>query len=136
VPLRHLFTQYFSSFMKNLKTNPVKTVLTISVGFLLIYVVTKWKGAIFVSLMTGLIGICSDYLSQKIDFLWMKLTWLLSLIVPNILLGIIFYLFLFPISVLSGLFGKKNSLHLKNKADSVFITVNENFDKTSFEKSW
>jgi hypothetical protein len=122
--------------MKNIKTNPIRTVLTISVGFILVYLVTKWNWAISVSLIIGLIGICSDYLSQKVDLFWMQLTRLLSFIVPNILLGTIFYLFLFPISVLSRLFGKKDPMYLKNKEDSVFITINKEFDKKSLEKSW
>jgi hypothetical protein len=122
--------------MKNTKTNPIKTILTISVGFMLVYLVTKWNWALSVSLIIGVIGICSNYLSQKIDFVWMKLTWLLSLIIPNILLGTIFYFFLFPISILSRLLGKQDPLHLKNKGNSVFITINKDFDKASFEKSW
>jgi hypothetical protein len=122
--------------MKNIKSNPIKTVLTISVGFVIVFLVTKWNWTILISLIIGLIGLCSNYLIKKIDYLWMKLTWLLTLIVPNILFGTIFYLFLFPISILSRLFGKKDPLHLKNKVNSVFTTIKKDFDKTSFEKSW
>lgn len=121
---------------KNSKTNPAKTVLTISTGFVLVFLVTKLKWALSVSLILGIAGVSSDYLSKKIDFLWMKLSWLLSLIVPSILLGIIFYLFLFPISILSRLFGKKDPLKLRNSSDSVFITLDKEFDKASLEKPW
>lgn len=117
-------------------TNPAKTVLTISVGFILVYLFTKWKWAISLAVIIGLAGILSNYLSQKIDFLWMKLTWLLSLIIPNIILGAIFYLFLYPLSILSRIFGAKDPLHLKNNSESVFKTVHKNFDKASFEKTW
>lgn len=122
--------------MQKGKTNPVKTVLIISVGFTVIYFVTKAKWAISVSLIIGLAGVTSDYISQKIDFLWMKLSWLLSKIVPNILLSAIFYFFLFPISILSRLLGKKDPLHLKDTGESVFVTAEKKFDKASFEKSW
>ena len=117
--------------MKNSKTNPAKTVLIISVGFILVYLISKWNWAIYVSLFIGLIGVFSDYLSQKVDFLWMKLAWVLNKIVPNILLGAIFYIFLVPISVLSRLFSKNDPLNLKNKNNSVFKDSNKSFDKTS-----
>ena len=120
----------------NIKSNPAKTVLTICVGFVLVYLVTKWDWALLVALIVGLGGVLSEYLSIKIEFLWMKLTWILSKIVPNILLGAIFYLFLFPISVLSRIFGKKDPLHLKNKSNTVYVTINKDFKKAAFETPW
>ena len=122
--------------MKNLKSEPIKTCLTIAVGFIVVFLATKGQWAIYVSLIVGAIGLFSDYLSQKIDFVWMKLTWVLSLIVPNILLGAIFYLFLFPISMLSKLFGKSDPLLLKNSNNSTFTTEHKEFGKASFEKPW
>ena len=121
----------------NLKrTDPVKTVLTITVGFIVVYLITKLHWAIIVALVIGVIGVFSVFLSKKIDFLWMKLAWILSLIVPNILLGAIFFLFLFPISLLSKIFRKKDPLHLKNKANSVYKTNDKIFEKKSFENTW
>ena len=75
-------------------------------------------------------------LSKMIDFVWMKLTFVLSLIVPNILLSIIFYLFLFPVSLFSKLFSNKDPLKLKNPNQSVFKTVNKEFDPNTFENPW
>jgi len=122
--------------MSKLKSNPTKTVLTITVGFLVVYLATEWKWALLTSLIVGLVGITSTYISKQIDFLWMKLTWILSLIVPNILLSIIYYLFLFPIAFFSRIFGEKNPLNLKNTKDSLFKSTNKQFDKTSFENPW
>ena len=114
--------------MNKPESNPVKTVLTISLGFIVIYLITKWKYALSISLLIGIMGIFSDYLSKKIDFLWMKLASLLSLIIPNILLGTIFYLFLFPIAILSKIFGKKDPLLLKNKPETFFIHTGKTFE--------
>lgn len=122
--------------MKTQKTNPVKTVLTISVGFTVLYLMTKWDWTIMTALVVGLAGVFSTYLSQKIDFIWMKLSRLLSLIVPNILLTIIFYLLLFPIALLSRIFGQKDPLNLKNTKDSYFKNNDRQLDKASFEKLW
>lgn len=122
--------------MENTKSHPAKTVLTISTGFILIYLLTDWNWAIYVSFVIGLAGTFSGYLSAKIDFLWMKLAYLLGLIVPNILLGVVFYLFLFPISVLSRLLGKKDPLNLKNRNKSMFINSEKRFNKRSLENPW
>jgi hypothetical protein len=122
--------------MQKIKSNPVKTMLTISIGFLVIFIITKLNWALLIALVIGLIGLFSSFLSKQIEFLWTKLAWFLGLIVPNILLSAIFYLFLFPIAVLSKIFGKNDSFKLKNNADSVFISSNKEFNKNSFEKPW
>ena len=90
--------------MKEMKSNPSKTVLTISVGFLFVYLFAKLNWALWVSFGIGLTGVFSDYLSQLIEKVWMKLAFVLSKIVPNIILGIIFFALLLPISLLSKVF--------------------------------
>lgn len=110
--------------------------LTISIGFLVVFIITKLNWALLIALVVGLIGLFSSFLSKQIEFLWTKLAWFLGLIVPNILLSAIFYLFLFPIAVLSKIFGKNDSFKLKNNADTVFVSSNKEFDKNSFEKPW
>jgi hypothetical protein len=122
--------------MKIKKTDPIKTVLIISMGFLLIFLLTHWQWAVLTSFIIGLIGVFSTYLSEKVDFLWMKLTYVLSLIVPNILLGAVFYLVLFPISFFSKLFRKKDPLVLTNRLKSTYTSTHKSFDKESFEKPW
>jgi hypothetical protein len=122
--------------MKNYKSEPVKTCLTIAMGFLVIFMATKAAWALPIALIVGSVGIFSPFLSRKIDFLWMKLATILSLIVPNILLGTVFYLFLFPISQLAKLFGKADPLLLKNSRESTFTTETKVFSKASFEKPW
>lgn len=122
--------------MKANKTEPIKTVLTICIGFLFIFLITKHRWAVSVSIIIGLAGLFSPYLSKKIDYLWMKLTYVLGLIVPNILLSIIFYLFLFPISLVARIFRKEDPLKLTNKLNSVYENSNVLFDKKHFEHPW
>ena len=118
------------------KTDPIKTVLVITVGMLIVFALTQWKWAFNAAVIIGLLGLLSSFIAKQIDFLWMKLAWVLSLIVPNILLSLIFYLLLTPIALLSRVFGEKNQLNLKNKTDSLFKDYNKVFDKPSFEKPW
>jgi len=121
--------------LKNIKTNPVQTVLTITVGLIVVYLVTDIRWILLSALIIGAIGIFSPFLSKQIDYLWMKLAWVLSLIVPNILLSIVFYLFLFPIALLSRL-SRKDELMIKKQQKTLFRNRTQTFDKAYFEKTW
>jgi hypothetical protein len=122
--------------MKTTKSNSAKTVLIISIGFTVVFLLFESKWALNTAIIVGLLGIISNKICDVIDFLWMKLAKVLSFIVPNILLSIIFYLFLFPIAVLSRLFGNKTGLQLKKRPGSLWIERNTQVEKVSFEKMW
>ena len=119
-----------------MKSNPSKTALTISMGFLLIFWFTKMNWALTVSIVIGVTGVLSDTLSRYIELAWMKLTYILSLIVPNIILGIVFFLFLLPLSILARIFRKEDALKLKNAFSSVYSEKNKTYDKAHFENMW
>lgn len=122
--------------MKEIKSNPAKTALIISMGFLVVFMVYKLHWALLVSLAIGLIGALFEGLSKMIEKIWFKLAYVLSLIVPNILLGFIFFLFLYPISLLSKLFRKNDLLKLKNSNTSVYTIRTDVFDKAHFDNMW
>lgn len=111
------------------------TLLIISAGFLLIYLVLKEDWAIYVSLAVGILGSSSLYLSKKIEWIWLKIGQILSYIVPNILLILIFFLILYPLSLISKIF-TKDPLMLSSKHESYFINVDRDFDKKSMENIW
>ena len=122
---------------KKVKADTSKsTVLVICIGFLFVYLVFKEKWALYASLVIGVSAIASPYLSRKIEWLWMKLSLVLGYIVPNILLTIVFFLFLFPIAFIARLSGK-DSLMLSKKYKTYFIDTNDRvIDKKYFEKTW
>lgn len=124
------------SSAKKMKSDPKTTLLVIVLGMLVVYLVFRKDWALMTALGVGVAGLFSGYLAEKIDWLWMKLTWVLSMIVPNILLSAVFYVFLTPVALLSRIFGAKNQLSLKNTAPSLFKEHGKPFDKASFEKPW
>ena len=65
----------------------------------------------------------------------MELAKFLGYIVPNILLTIVLFLFMFPLSLISKIFSK-DPLMLSKKNKTYFIDVNTEIDKGSFEKIW
>jgi len=103
---------------------------------MIIYLISKWRGWLDIALIVGLAGAFSGYLAKKIDFIWMKLSWFLGLIIPNILLSLVFYLFLTPLALLSKIGKGKNPLSLKNTQSTLFKKHVREFDKASFEKPW
>ena len=111
------------------------TILVISMGLLVLHLTFSWKWAVYLSLAIGLVGIVSPSLSGKIEWGWMKLANMLGYITSKILLSIVFFLFLFPMSIISKLF-TKDLLMLSREYGSYFVDVNKEIDKESFEKLW
>lgn len=122
--------------MKAKKGDSTKTVLIISIGFAIVFAITGLKWALYTVLIVGVLGIISSRICYFIDLLWMKLAKILSYFIPNILLSLVFYLFLFPLSILSKIFGKGDNLNLGNKNNSLWIAHNKTINKEYFEKTW
>lgn len=120
------------------KTQTHTSILVISTGFLLIFMLKEWRWAAWLSLLVGIIGIASPLLSRVIHNAWMKLADVLGWFMPKILLGVVFYVFLFPIALLAGLFGRKDHLQLKLKpaSTSTYSLFKRTIDKAYFEKPW
>ena len=122
--------------MKSIKSNPAKTAIVISMGFLMVFLIYRLDWAIWVSLSVGLIGALFDGVSKLIEKVWFKLANILSFIVPNILLAFIFFLFLFPISLLNKLFRKGDPLKLRNTSPSLYKNRTELISKSNFDNMW
>jgi hypothetical protein len=121
---------------KNMKSDTSKsTILVISMGFLVLHLIFFWQWAAVVALMVGVVGIVSTFLSKKIEWGWMKLSKFMGYIISNILLSIVFFLFLFPISLLSKMFSK-DPLMLSREYSTYFIDITKEMNKESFEKIW
>ncbi|WP_234571646.1 SxtJ family membrane protein [Rhodohalobacter sp. 614A] len=116
------------------KDKSKSTVLIISMGFLLIYFFSDARVFLYISLVVGLLGL-SDYLSQIIEKLWMGLSKLLSYIVPNILLTIVFYVILLPFALIHRL-TENDPMLLSSDHDTYWVHDEKELDPKSFEKTW
>ncbi len=121
---------------KNLTMNNYKSTLTIVIGFLLLSNYFDSKPLLIISIAVGLLAIFSEKANDKIIWIWNKLTEVLGLIMPNVLLTIVFYLFLTPLALLNRINRKKNPLQLRNETSSTFISKRIEFSKASLEKIW
>lgn len=112
-----------------------KTLLVICLGMLVFYFFTGYIYFIWISLVVSLCGIISPTISTCIVWLWNKLTQALGFVMPKVILTLVYYLILFPLSTISKLFSK-NTFHVKNDKTSFFTDVKKEFDKREFEKLW
>ena len=119
-----------------IKSNPSLTILTIVFGLLFFNYFFDNEIIFYVCLFLSGIGVLSRKLSIITENIWFRLSYILSQIVPNILLSIIFFLILTPIALLSKLFNSQTNFNSKNNQKSIFIDQKKSFDKNSFTRAW
>jgi hypothetical protein len=122
--------------LKHTGKDPFNTMLTITAGFIAVYFFTKAEVALVISLVIGITGMASPRLSMTVHRLWWMLAWVLSLVVPKIVLTVIYFIILVPVSTLARWSGRSDLLRLKNVPGSAYRIRNFAFDRTSFEKPW
>lgn len=114
----------------------LKTVLILCIAFSIYFLKSGERSALTIAVALGIAAIVSVKIAGWVHLLWMSLGKLLEMVMPKIILGIVFYVFLFPIALLSRLFSKKDPLKLRNSEDSTFTTNNREFDEQSFVNPW
>ena len=119
-----------------MKNNSHTTILSIVFGFLIINLFLEFKYITYILIFVSGISLFSENFSLFIDKIWFGLAKILSLIVPNILLSVVFYCILTPLSFLSKIFKSNSDFKLKNQNDSNFYFKNKSFSKKSFEKPY
>jgi hypothetical protein len=115
-----------------------ETILTICIGLLVAYALTKrqYEVLLYISITLGLIGMFSAYLTSKISWAWMKLAEGMGFVSSKILLSVIFFLVLFPVAMLSRI-GRKDILILKKKnSGSYFKERNHTYTSKDLEQVW
>jgi hypothetical protein len=115
----------------------LKAQFVMVVGFLVFGFIFKQYQFYWVTLATvlGLIFLMLPLLGDLILKLWFKIAEILGWLNSRILLTVVFYVFLFPLAVLSRLF-QKNPLQLKKTPDSLFITRNHQYEPKDLENIW
>jgi ABC-type microcin C transport system permease subunit YejE len=116
--------------------NPIWSVVVICIAFAIIYLNTKNQLALGASLTVAILGSSFSKIRYGINYVWMKIAWVLSLIIPNVLLTIVFYTILFPTSLLRKIISNKDPLNLKDTKSTLFKNVDKLYTKESFENPW
>lgn len=109
--------------------------LIIAAGFILLFFIFKMKIFLLIAAVVAVLGAMSKLATQAITWLWFKISEVLGWINSRLLLGIIFFFFLFPISLIMRLFNKI-TVKLKKHEGSYYAERNHTYTSTDLENSW
>ena len=120
----------------------VEAILVIVLGFLILFFGFRYfKGAqydwmLYVSGVVGVLSMMSDTIMNGITWVWFKIAEVMgTYIMGPLLLGIVFFLILFPISVLARIFST-DDLMLKRRDDSYFVDRSHAYTAKDIENIW
>ncbi|MDX2001448.1 MAG: SxtJ family membrane protein [Chitinophagales bacterium] len=116
----------------------LETILSIAAGALAFYFITGQKVLVIIAFSIALIGIFSQLLSFWITVAWLKLGDAMGFVSSKVVLGFLFYILLFPLSLMMRLTGNKDPLRLKKASGSTstYTVRNHTYTPKDLEKMW
>lgn len=120
----------------NLEKNKIpETILVLTTGFLWIFIITKTELFLYIAIAFGMCGIFIKPLAKYITVGWFKLADILSYVSSKIILGMLFFIVLYPISLLYKI-SNKDKLRRKRSEDSDWIERNHNYSSADLQNIW
>lgn len=131
----HSFIQYFDILKRSevTKEKYLETVLVLVLACLVIGYLAKNNYFYLASFILGLIGLFIPFLAEWITFLWFKLSEGIGFVTSKILLSFVFFIILFPISLLKKLFTKNDKIAT---SDSNWVTREHTYTKQDLQNPW
>jgi hypothetical protein len=121
--------------MKDLETS--KTLNILSLACLIAYVIFNCKWLVIISLILLFFNIIGGKGPSFIAKLWLGFASFIGNINAKIILAIMFYLVLTPLSMVYRIFNKEAVNYFKTRHDSTYYRdVNITYKKENFEKLW
>jgi hypothetical protein len=123
------------------KNRATETILTITLGFLAIYLgLYIFKGTshlwmLYVSFSVAFLGLFWKWLGIQIHEFWFWLAEKIGYVMSRLLLSIIYIVFLIPIGVIAGLF-RKDLMLLKRGRSSYFKKRTHTYSASDLENPW
>lgn len=118
------------------KQNNKEIILTIIVGLLVFFYFLKLQWLFNTALIIGILGVFSDFVAEKVAWVWLKIAEILGRVNSTILLSLIFFVFLTPLALLMKVFKKSDSLKLKKLSGSAYDERNHTYTAKDLENTW
>lgn len=112
-----------------------QSILGIVIGFLILYVLFDSRSLLYIALGVGLLCSISKLALDAVNKVWFKIVKFIGFINSYVVLGLVFFLVLIPVSFLYKVF-KKDPLWLKNTRESLFREPNQVFEAKDLERPW
>ena len=119
----------------NNRAKELETCIVIMTGLLVFWLIYKVKILIALSIGVGITGAFIPSVAWWIHWAWYKLAEALGYVMSKVLLSVVFFVILFPISVIYKLFNK-DSLQLKKKTDTYWTKRNHSYSAKDLEYPW
>ena len=113
----------------------LESMLIIAAGFIVLFFAFKLKWLLLIALTVAVLGAVSKLATQGITWLWFKIAEILGWVNSRVLLGIIFFLFLFPISLLMRLLSKM-TIKMKREKVTYYSERNHTYKPEDLENVW
>jgi hypothetical protein len=114
----------------------LETCLVIVTGLLIIFLINDWVPLLIAAIIIGLTGVFLNKAASWITWFWYKIADILGKIVPKVILSIVFFIFLFPVSMLSRLFIKNKPGVNERNSNSMWISREYIFNKDDLKNPW
>ncbi len=131
--MRHLSTLY--SKMTDRKKH-IETALVLVLALGVVFWITKNPSWLIAGGVLGVIGLFIPVLAKLIHDGWMKLAQVLGFVMSKVLLSLVYFIVVLPMSLFARLFGGKNGVRLKPGAESYYIKREFTYDPKSIENVW
>jgi len=114
----------------------LETCLVITTGFVIIFLFKNWTPLLIAAAIVGFVGIFLNKPASWITWVWYKIADILGMIVPKIILALVFFFVLFPLSLLSRIFRKSDLAVNKGSNNTMWISRDYTFSKDDLVKPW
>ncbi|MDF2189774.1 hypothetical protein [Paraflavitalea sp. CAU 1676] len=119
-----------------MRKKSLETILVLVLACIVCHLIFKQRYWLIVGLCLGLVGVLAPWAAEMIHWAWNKLALALGFVSGRLILIMVFYVFLFPISLLSRLFRKNEAVRLKKNAGTYYTERNIVYTKESMEHPW
>ncbi|MEN8156092.1 MAG: SxtJ family membrane protein [Bacteroidota bacterium] len=117
------------------RTKSLETCLVLTIGFMVLYFLKSRELFLYIAFGFGITGILIKPLAGLIAVGWFKLADIMGFLFSKVVLGVLFYVVLFPISVLYRL-TKKDPLHIRHPKGSSWVERDHNYQGKDLENIW
>ena len=111
------------------------TIIIIMVGCIILERIFSIPGLLLVAFGIGIIGITSDKLTHLIHKAWFLLADMLGFVMSKVILGILFFVILLPVALVSKIF-RKDIMMIKRGYPSYFVEKNLVYEPKDLENPW
>ena len=117
------------------KEKKLESVVIIAAGFIILFLVFKIKWFLLTALLVSILSVMSNFVLDKITWLWFKIAEILGWINSCILLGIIFFIFLSPLAFVMRLMNK-GSIKFNKQEGSYYHERDHTYVNEDLENTW